>query len=315
MWYEKFGWDENVFTTKPNPNLIGLKKEKKEARSFAESGRILLVKGEIGSGKTSLLLWLQDILKDTNKTPVILKGTETKTKEQLTSSLKKCRGLLERILRRKYPKNPVILLDEGDKVPESVTETTRIMWDKKEVFSIIITVTTKPQNFSPAFKDRIGKTISLPTLNKGDLAEVIRSRVGDKNPFTPEAIIIIAENSSNSPRKTLEYCAEICSYCAEKGMKEIDRDTVNEYMSKTRQARQRIQVPRQGAKLSPVQEKIAKVIGEGVNTIGEIAKELDMSEATARTQVKRMIEKGWVESMSDERPKKYRLKAVEEVKD
>ena len=45
-----------------------------------------------------------------------------------------------------------------------------------------------------------------------------------------------------------------------------------------------------------------------MNTVKEIAKELDMGEAATRTQIKRMIEKGCVEVVSSERPKKYGLK-------
>lgn len=45
-----------------------------------------------------------------------------------------------------------------------------------------------------------------------------------------------------------------------------------------------------------------------MNTVTAIAKELDIGEAATRTQIKRMIEKGCLEVVSSERPKKYRLK-------
>ncbi|RCV65532.1 tRNA A37 threonylcarbamoyladenosine biosynthesis protein TsaE [Methanophagales archaeon] len=66
MWYERFGWRENVLTTRPSPNLIGLERERQELKESVESGRILLISGEIGTGKTSLLLWLRNTLKKTN---------------------------------------------------------------------------------------------------------------------------------------------------------------------------------------------------------------------------------------------------------
>ncbi|MBU2617630.1 MAG: AAA family ATPase [Euryarchaeota archaeon] len=309
MWYKKFGWTENVFSTRPNPNLVGLEKERGELGDSAESGRILWIIGKIGSGKTSLLLLLEDILKKTNKTPVILEGVDINTKEKFLSCFKRHRKLSEKILLRKYPKNLVALLDEGEKFPSEVTETLRTMWDKKEVFSIVIATTDTPlQNFSEAFRDRIGKTINLPTPTRGDLVEIIRKRVVDKNPFTSEAMIIIAENSS-SPRRLLENCAEICRYCAEKDIKTIQKDTVNKYITKTRQEiPEKQKTPTKRAKLSPTQQRIADVIEKEVNTVGEIAKELNMNDAAVRTQVERMIKKGRVEIVSDERPKRYRLK-------
>ena len=48
--------------------------------------------------------------------------------------------------------------------------------------------------------------------------------------------------------------------------------------------------------------------GRGVNTVKEIARELDIGEAAIRTQIKRMIEKGCMEVVSSEQPKKYGLK-------
>jgi hypothetical protein len=84
------------------------------------------------------------------------------------------------------------------------------------LYSIVI-ATTDPtlETFTPAFKDRRGKTMVLPTIARGDLIEIIRKRAGDNNPFTSEAMIILAERY-NSPRKLLEGGAEVCIYCAEK---------------------------------------------------------------------------------------------------
>ncbi len=218
MWYERFGWRENVLSTRPSPNLIGLERERQELKESVESGRILVIRGEIGTGKTSLLLWLNNTLKKTNKTkPVILEGIETRTKEILLSSLRRQRNLRDKLMLRSYPKNLVVFLDEGEKFPEEITEHLRLMWDRKDLYSIVI-ATTDPalDNFTPAFKDRIGKTMVLSSIARGELVEIIRKRAGDNNPFTSEAMIILAERY-NSPRQLLEGCAEVCIYCAEEG--------------------------------------------------------------------------------------------------
>lgn len=62
---------------------------------------------------------------------------------------------------------------------------------------------------------------------------------------------------------------------------------------KTRQRIQRRQTRQpetrqtiQDVKLSPEQQKIADLVGRGVNTVKDIAKELDMGEAATRTQIK-----------------------------
>jgi len=359
MWYERFGWRENVLSTRPSPNLIGLERERQELKESVESGRILLIRGEIGTGKTSLLLWLRNTLKKENKTkPVILEGIETRTKEILLSSLRRQRTLRDKLMLRSYPKNLVVFLDEGEKFPEEITEHLRLMWDRKDLYSIVI-ATTDPalDNFTPAFKDRISKTMVLSSIARGDLVEMIRKRAGDNNPFTSEAMIILAERY-NSPRRLLEGCTEVCIYCAEEGLSVVTEAVVEGYITRqTRQTRQVETIQKrqvetiqkegkiagdvaihglqsedtaeeditgkrqtrqpetrqkrqliQEVKLSPEQQKIAELVGRGVNTVKEIAKELDMGEAATRTQVKRMIEKGCVEVVSSERPKRYGLK-------
>ncbi len=87
----------------------------------------------------------------------------------------------------------------------------------KDLYSIVITTMDLAlDNFTPAFKDRIEKTMVLSSIARGELVEIIRKRAGDNNPFTSEAMIILAERY-NSPRRLLEGCAEVCIYCAEEG--------------------------------------------------------------------------------------------------
>ncbi|NOR77593.1 MAG: hypothetical protein GQ523_04030 [Methanophagales archaeon] len=49
-------------STRPSPNLIGLEREWQELKESVETGRILLIRCEIGTGKTSLLLWLTNTI-------------------------------------------------------------------------------------------------------------------------------------------------------------------------------------------------------------------------------------------------------------
>jgi DNA-binding CsgD family transcriptional regulator len=98
---------------------------------------------------------------------------------------------------------------------------------------------------------------------------------------------------------------------AEEDMTE-KRQTIQTIQTIQPETRQTIQLEerqkRQDVRLSPEQQKIADLVGRGVNTVKKIAKELDMGEAATRTQIKRMIEKGCLEVVSSERPKKYGLK-------
>ena len=63
MWYEEYKWSQNPFNAKYNTNLVGFDKQKETLKSYMQSGDMCLLTGEAGSGKTSLLKWLQKNVK------------------------------------------------------------------------------------------------------------------------------------------------------------------------------------------------------------------------------------------------------------
>ena len=64
MWYLSYGWKSNPFFIKPNPDIINFEKEKEQLVNFITSGDICFLIGEPGIGKTSLLKWLENNVKN-----------------------------------------------------------------------------------------------------------------------------------------------------------------------------------------------------------------------------------------------------------
>ena len=58
--------EENPFSIKANPNLIGLGKEKKLLIQYIKNGDVCFLTGPTGIGKSSLLLWIKNNLNPYN---------------------------------------------------------------------------------------------------------------------------------------------------------------------------------------------------------------------------------------------------------
>lgn len=52
LWYEKFGWTTDPFSTRPNENLVGLDKEKNVLLNYIHSGTISVLTGPTSAGRT-----------------------------------------------------------------------------------------------------------------------------------------------------------------------------------------------------------------------------------------------------------------------
>ena len=63
MWYKQYGWKNNPFSIKPTIDLVDFESEKEKLYNYVSGGNVCLLVGEAGTGKTSLLKWLEYNLK------------------------------------------------------------------------------------------------------------------------------------------------------------------------------------------------------------------------------------------------------------
>lgn len=232
FWYEKFGWIEDPFSTRPSKNLVALDKEKNALLNFIHSGTITLLTGPTGAGKTSLLLWAEKQLAKTQFTSIAINCVEDCSKEAILRKIKSRRRILERILFKKYPRNTVLLLDEAQNLSRDVAEELKLLWDGKKIHSIALTsIESNLSNVTGSFTDRVrGQEIAIPPLSSSDVRSLIKQRVGEKNPFDPGALSAIVERSHKIPRRVLELCRTICINAADKGITRVTRVDVLEFL-------------------------------------------------------------------------------------
>lgn len=213
-WYKVYGWKHNPFTVRADSNIFGLEREKKLLLDFIVSGDICFITGNTGTGKTSLLKWLQSSVKDHKV--IYLDSTALNEFFNLGSYLKDSRNLFE-ILFYDYPRDVVLLVDEAHLSQRELKDALKLYWDNSHVKSLVIAQIAKPTNFSKVFRARAGaRMIKLSGLNSNMAKSIILSRTNNKLPFEDDVIEYLLKLSSNNPRKFLENCERITIDLADK---------------------------------------------------------------------------------------------------
>ncbi|MBN2057846.1 MAG: AAA family ATPase [Candidatus Saganbacteria bacterium] len=225
-WFDKFGWKHNPFTLDVLPNLftgysaqVGSIMEKINTRS----GHIL-VYGDKGVGKTTLLRWLTDNLKPNNHAVYIarpplnfddmLRFVVGELKGGRFSKTKKISLYDIEELVKKAKKPLVILLDEAHEFTAEIEQQMRSLGDIQGVNYVLgglPETREKIKKDSPPFFDRIVLEVYIDHLSQADTKEMIRKRIEDAGgkgikPFTDEAIENIYRMSKGRPRMILKVC-------------------------------------------------------------------------------------------------------------
>lgn len=231
MWYKKYGWDENPFSVKPTAEkLVGLDGKRKKILDFVHAGTICFLTGDAGVGKSSTLKWVQHNIR--GHTPMYIDAEQLGDDLfDLSEYLKEHRTLWETVMGHEYPKNVVVLLDEAHATEDKVKKALKLYWDHDYIKSIVITQIHPLKNFSSSIRNRVGnRVIRLDKLSNQNVHELIDLRTENNNPFTKEAVDIIAKKSNYIPRKILENCEVICIEMD--GKEKIDVSDVKKILGK-----------------------------------------------------------------------------------
>lgn len=230
MWYKKYGWSENPFSVKPSAEgLVGLDGHREKILDFVHSGTICFLTGPAGVGKSSILKWVQENVK--GHVPIYIDAENIGVTFDLSEYLKQHKSLWESFLGYDYPRSVVILLDESHATEDKFKKTLKLFWDHDYIKSVVLTQIPPLNNFNKSVRNRIGdRVIRLDRMGVKNVYEMIELRTDGKNPFTKDALELIAKKSDYIPRKILENCEAAC--ISVKGKKIIDVSDVNNLLGK-----------------------------------------------------------------------------------
>jgi len=232
MYLKFYGFKSKPFGKTPDPELLFLSRRHEEAlarmEQAVEDRELLLLTGEIGSGKTTLSRALIDRLPENYKPALII--NPRLSPNQLLRTVARRLGLqepryfksdlVEQIFDAVFEQYqngicPVLIIDEAHLIPsresfEEVRLLTNLQLDKENMISVILIGQPELNRrlehpvYEP-LRQRIGIRYHLEPLAREEIGEYISFRLvkaGREKPlFTPEAIEMIWTFSRGIPRR------------------------------------------------------------------------------------------------------------------
>ncbi len=311
-WYEKLKFDTNPLDTRPNPDLVGLDKETEKLKNHIEKEELCFLNGLTGSGKTSLLLKIQNELK--RHKFIYFDAQDLPADFNLEQELKKKRSFFDKITFKQFPKKkPILLIDEFQSTNPNLILEARGKWESQDrkIRSVVIAQISKYlNNVSDSFKDRLGnRIIILKPLDDDDMKTVLERRLYNEktksnyiDKFNEKAIDLIIKVADGNVRRLLEYADTIFDFHHRsfKDINPLERESyhITYHAAKEILERNNISVadfekelPRKKKAhfediFSPLQQKILEFLSEFDRvTIVGIAKKLKISMSTARKSI------------------------------
>lgn len=210
MWYKAFGWEENPFSIRPSPNVIGLEETKEALLEDLLSGSPALLLGPTGMGKTSLLLWLKGQVAQTKLRPVYLNLHSLPKPQDLFLQRRLGREILLQRLRLRFSYGLVLLIDEAQELSAPIAELIKTGFDRSTISAFLLAAQEEPPLPGP-LRSRIGPHVyHLQTLGIPERVALLKHRMDGKNPFTEEALLLLAEGAGASPRALLQAAELAC---------------------------------------------------------------------------------------------------------
>ena len=252
--YSKWGWIANPFILKIDPKLFTGYHQQVEAVKLhiADKHKIAMISGPTGSGKTSMLKWLEEELHETN--PVLYVSKPPQNSEEFIRIFTDTFGLSfwQRLFRWKPSlqtlpdyinkkvsnQHLVFMVDEAHETNKEVLEWLRVLVDQIENVSLIIAglpkLNVKIRDELETFDQRITTRIELSALEKEDTKDLIKKRieaVGGSGtvPFTDSAIDTIYNRTGGFPREVLKLCGRLVHTAMDKDLNVIEVSDIEEH--------------------------------------------------------------------------------------
>jgi general secretion pathway protein A len=265
MYEAHFGFREKPFALTPDPAFLYMSRKHRMALTMLEYGvsseaPIIVVSGEIGAGKTTLIRQLLTTLHD--KATV---GPITNTHQtfgELMQWVAMAFGLpfegkqkaalyndFVDFLLREYAsgKRAVLIMDEAQNMDAAMLEELRVLSninaDKHLLLQLILVGQPELRDTLGRasllqFAQRISVDYHLEALNLDESAEYIRHRLvtagGGAETFTPEAIERVFELSAGVPRVINSLCDTALVYAFAEDKHEVTLQTIEELVADKR---------------------------------------------------------------------------------
>jgi general secretion pathway protein A len=237
MYNEFYGFSEKPFLLRPDPNYLFLSPSHKKALTYLEYGfmeaiSIVLLTGEVGTGKTTLLSHIRRRYGDILKTAFISNTNITPTEllelilrefgiEQRSQGKPQCLELLRQYFNDldKSDKKALLIVDDAQNLSIEALEEIRMLFSLEEEPHTGLQVLLVGQSElreklqSPkllSLAQRVGVNFHLPPLEPQEVIDYIDHRIqkvgGPRNLFDRKALARIAIAAGGIPRAINQLC-------------------------------------------------------------------------------------------------------------
>lgn len=313
-WFETYGWSTSPFEINHVPNLIsGFDDIRKSLLSYIKSGDFCLLQGELGSGKTLILKWIEEI--GSPGYNYIYFSPFGAGEIDLEKLIKEKESILDRFNPKK--KLLVLLIDDSQALSQKSCETVKKAFDSKRIYSVLIAAdSSKVSDLSETLLGESGeKMVSMRPMSNDEATGMILNRIMHINPFEPKTLDLVFKRCDFSPKRILETCEQIAQACP-------DRIITKEFAQNFIDERERGKPKDVLSLLSPLQKDIVRVLKTGDSRPVDIARILNKPAKTITSQLAYLSLKAGIETMKrkglnqplvekiSSRPVLYRLKIL-----
>lgn len=305
QWFEKFNWKKDPFILDINPELfVGYSEQCSTLISHIKKGqKLCLIIGPTGSGKTTLMKWINNELKNDENVDELYLGKPPKEpeefKEIFSSHLDKSfiykifpflkhkpdtlNEIPEYVNKKLGEQKFVLMCDEIHETSKDVLEWLRVLNDQVENMTVVISglpvFEEKLKKELESFQKRITTRVELFSLSREDTRELIRKRienVGGKDtiPFTEETINFIYEKTGGFPREVLRLANEFVTEAIEKDATLIRPNLIKVDAFETRKETKKNLIDIEN--LPNRQLEIIRILSEGEHSPTQIVKKIDL---------------------------------------
>jgi len=271
-WWIKSGCKNNPLSTNPNPVIIGMDNLKRKIEQFVLNGDIVLVFGNYGTGKTSLLTYLET-LRFPNMRIINYRTTDSKRKKFVKNWMFKAIPTFSKL----FGKNIVLLIDEGAE-QSSLTEEEQLKIKKqvetKAIHSVVITLDNEGlSGIGNKFREK-ARLVETPTPSQDDFVKIIDTRFeaqDGKNPMNDGSIKEVALHERSIPRKVI---SRVCDIIIETGRDNISLYDVQGYYNKNVERKKVPYKPRTTAREHSIKQPVVDSIPKRTAVFQEVIDKL-----------------------------------------
>ncbi len=332
-WFRARNWSSNPFTFSILPSiLVGYDKQKQRILlNLEEKHKFILISGPTGSGKTTLMKWVQGNI--SKEFDMLYISKPPKSPEQFVEifnekfrqpwflswrRLKSIYQLPEFLNKRLKKRHLVVLFDEAHESSTEILEWLRVLGDQVDNISFLLSglPVFEEQLISrlETFNKRIAAKIELLYLTKEETKELVRRRIqntgGSGNEFNEELLNAIYEKSGGFPREILRQCDEAVNNAI------INNTDISlPQAPKTEEAKEERITVNFLDKMTPMQKEVIEMLAKKPLSPGQVADSLNLSKYKSRQHavrsvnniVKKLQADGYLERVQNEKTFVYSL--------